>query len=67
VVQAENRVPKLNTFGKFATDPGKISAPNLCVTAFRRREIVLAYANAFGKLLLRHNKAAHLSDAATPS
>ena len=38
---------------------------NLHLAAFHRREIVLADSNAFGELLLRHMKAAHLPNAAT--
>jgi len=39
--------------------------PNLHLPSFHRGEIVLVDANAFGELLLRHVKAAHLPDAAT--
>ena len=50
---------------KLPTDPKQDLRPNLHLASFHRGEIVLADANAFGELHLRHIKAAHLPDAAT--
>src|SRR5690242_7822328 len=53
-----------NTFRKLETDPKQNLRSNFHLASFHRREIVLANANAFGELFLRHIEAAHLPNAA---
>jgi hypothetical protein len=50
---------------KLSTDAEQNLCPNLNLAPFHGGEMILADANAFGKLLLRHIESAHLPDTPT--